>query len=145
MVNKRLYIGTPVDPQEDTMKTILKMTLGLSTSAIFATSAQAEEGKPVEVTKTVSTTQTVKTIDADNQVSQLTLARMGEDNQAVLGAFEQQNTDAYIVQNNDGVLFINHLVLIEELPDPTLTVDVVETYEITHRGMTFTNKIIGEQ
>jgi len=127
------------------MKTILKITLGLSTAAIFATTAQAEEVKPAEMTKTVATTQTVKTIDADNQVSQLTLARMSEDTQAVLGAFEQQNTDAYIVQNNDGALFINHLVLIEDLPDPTLSVDVVDTYEITHRGMTFTNKIIGEQ
>lgn len=127
------------------MKTILTLTLGLSTAVIFATGAQAEEVKPADMTKTVATTQTVQTIDADNQVSQLTLSRMGEDTQAVLGAFEQQNTDAYIVQNNDGALFINHLVLIEELPDPTLSVDVVETYEITHRGMTFTNKIIGEQ
>lgn len=127
------------------MKTILTLTLGLSTAVIFATGAQAEEVKSADMTKTVATTQTVQTIDADNQVSQLTLSRMGEDTQAVLGAFEQQNTDAYIVQNNDGALFINHLVLIEELPDPTLSVDVVETYEITHRGMTFTNKIIGEQ
>lgn len=127
------------------MKTILTLTLGLSTAVIFATGAQAEEVKPADMTKTVETTQTVQTIDADNQVSQLTLSRMGEDTQAVLGAFEQQNTDAYIVQNNDGALFINHLVLIEELPDTTLSVDVVETYEITHRGMTFTNKIIGKQ
>ncbi|GHA96622.1 hypothetical protein GCM10009069_19570 [Algimonas arctica] len=127
------------------MNIFLKITLGLSTAAVFATTAHAEEMKPAEMTKTVVATQTVKTIDADNQVSQLTLVRMSEDSQAVLGAFEQQNTDAYIVQNNNGDLYINHLVPIEDLPDPALTVDVVDTYEITYRGVTYTNKVIGEQ
>ncbi|MGJ8558861.1 MAG: hypothetical protein ACSHX3_01355 [Litorimonas sp.] len=127
------------------MKMILKMTLGLSTAALFATTAQAGEVKSDTMTKTVDATQTVKTIDADNQVSQLTLVQMSDDSQAVLGAFEQQTTDAYIVQNNNGELFINHLVPIEELPDPSLTVEVVDTYEITYRGITYTNKIVGEQ
>lgn len=127
------------------MKTILKITIGLSTAALFATTAQAGEVKSDKMTKAVESTQTVKTIDGDNQVSQLTLVRMSDDSQAVLGAFEQQTTDAYIVQNNDGDLFINHLVLIEELPDPALNVEVIDTYEITYRGVTFTNKIVGEQ
>lgn len=145
MVNGRLYIETPVYPQEDMMTIFLKLTLGLSTAVVFATTAYAQEIKPTEMTKTVASTQTVKTIDADNQVSQLTLVRMSEDSQAVLGAFEQQNTDAYIVQNNDGDLYINHLVPIEDLPDPALTVDVVDTYEITYRGVIYTNKVIDEQ
>lgn len=126
------------------MKTIAKVTLGLTMTALLATAAHAEPVKSSDMTKTGESTQTVKTIDSDNQVSQLTLVRMNEDSQAVLGAFEQQTTDAYIVQNNAGDLFINHLVLIEELPDPSLDVETVETYEITYRGITFTNKIIGE-
>lgn len=127
------------------MKMILKTTLGLSTAALLATTAQAGEVKPSDMAKTVASTQTVKTIDADNQVGQLTLVRTNEDGQAVLGAFEQQNTDAYIVQNNNGDLFINHMVLIEELPDPALNVETIDTYEITYRGITFTNKIVDAQ
>jgi hypothetical protein len=145
MVNGRIYFKIDVNPQEDTMNTTLKLTFGLVTAALLTTTAYAEGVKAPEMTKTVESTQTVKTIDADNQVSQLTLVRMNEDSQAVLGAFEQQNTDAYIVQDNDGDLFINHLVPIEELPDPALNVEVVETYEITYRGVTFTNKIVDGQ
>ena len=126
------------------MKMIDKATLGLTTAALLATSAHAGQTKSDETTKTSEPTQTVKTIDSDNQVSQLTLVRMNENGQAVLGAFEKQTTDAYIVQNNDGDLFINHLVPIEELPDPALKVETIETFETTYRGMTFTNKIVGE-
>ena len=126
------------------MKMIAKATLGLTTAALLATSAQAGQTKSDETAKTAEPTQTVKTIDSDNQVSQLTLVRMNENGQAVLGAFEKQTTDAYIVQNDNGDLFINHLVLIEELPDPALNVETIETFETTYRGMTFTNKIVGE-
>lgn len=126
------------------MKTIVKATLGLITTVLFATAAHAEQVKSTDMAKPAESTQTVKTIDSDNQVSQLTLVRTSEDGQAVLGAFEKQTTDAYIVQNNEGDLFINHLVLIEELPDPVLDVETVETYEITYRGITFTNKIVSE-
>jgi hypothetical protein len=126
------------------MKTIAKATLGLSTAALFATSAFAGQVKSDDTAKTTAPSQTVKTIDSDNQVSQLTLVQMNENGQAVLGAFEQQTTDAYIVQNNTGDLFINHLVLIEDLPDPVLNVETIETFETTYRGMTFTNKVVGE-
>lgn len=126
------------------MKMIIKATLGLTTTALLATAAHAEQAKSTDMVQPVESTQTVKTIDSDNQVSQLTLVRTNENGQAVLGAFEKQTTDAYIVQNNDGDLFINHLVLIEELPDPVLDVETVETYEIIYRGITFTNKIVGE-
>lgn len=127
------------------MKTILKATLGLTTVALFATTAQAENAKSDDAVKTIEATQTVKTIDSDNQVSQLTLVRMSEDSQAVLGALELQNTDAYIVQDNEGALFINHLVLIEALPNPALNVETIETYETTYRGITFTNKVVAAQ
>lgn len=126
------------------MKMIIKATLGLTTTALLATAAHAEQAKSTDMVQPVPSTQTVKTIDSDNQVSQLTLVRTNENGQAVLGAFEKQTTDAYIVQNNDGDLFINHLVLIEALPDPVLDIETVETYEIVYRGITFTNKIVGE-
>lgn len=127
------------------MKTILKATLGLTTAALLATTAQAFQAEPADMAETAPLTQTVQTIDSDNQVGQLTLVEMNEDSQAVLGAFEQQNTDAYIVQDNNGDLFINHLVLIEELPNTALVLETVETYETTYRGVTFTNKIVDAQ
>lgn len=122
------------------MKTVLKATLGLSVAALFSSTAYAGDAQ----TSDVMTPQTVKTIDSDNQVSQLTIVRIDEDREAVLGAFEQQNTDAYIVQNEEGDLFINHLVPVEDLPDPALAIDVVDTYEVTYRGVTYTNKVIAD-
>jgi hypothetical protein len=122
------------------MKTVLKATLGLSVAALLSSTVQAGETQ----TPDVMAPQTVKTIDSDNQVSQLTIVRIDEDREAVLGAFEQQNTDAYIVQNEEGDLFINHLVPVEDLSDPALDVEVVDTYEVTYRGVTYTNKVIAD-
>ena len=128
------------------MKIILKTTLGLSTAALLAATAQAgDAASEAAADTTAPTTQIVKTIDADNQVGQLSIVRMDKNNEAVLGAFEEQNTDAYIVQDNEGDLYINHLVAIEDLPNPDLDVETVETYEVTYRGMTFTNKVIDNQ
>jgi len=128
------------------MKIILKTTLGLSTAALLAATAQAgDTTSEASADTTAPTTQIVKTIDADNQVGQLSIVRMDKNNEAVLGAFEEQNTDAYIVQDNEGDLYINHLVAIEDLPNPDLDVETVETYEVTYRGMTFTNKVIDNQ
>ena len=95
----------------------------------------------------MTTTQTVQTLDADGQVGQLTIVEVERNPNltAVLGALEMQNTEAYIVQDNDGDLFINHLVPVEDLQDPNLMVDTVETYEVTYRGMTFTNKVVEDQ
>ena len=119
--------------------------LGLSL-ALIAGSAQAGLGqKKAEETK--ETVKTVQTLDADGQVGQLTIFEVEPNPEltAVLGALELQNTEAYIVQDNDGDLFINHLVPVEDLQDPTLLVDTVETYEITYRGMTFTNRVVADQ
>lgn len=127
------------------MKMTTKLTLGLSTVALFASAAQASQAPSETMDVKATTTQTVQTIDADGQVGQLTIIRIDEDNQAVLGAIEEQRTEAYIVQNNEGDLYINHLVPYEELPDPELDVEVVDTYEITYRGMTFTNKIVNAE
>jgi methionyl-tRNA formyltransferase len=133
------------------MTAIYKTTLGALSLALMAGTAQAgvtqaEMDKKADETL-VTTTQTVQTLDADGQVGQLTIVEVERNPEltAVLGALELQNTEAYIVQDNDGDLFINHLVPVEDLQDPTLVVDTVDTYEITYRGMTFTNKIVAEQ
>ena len=119
--------------------------------ALFATTAQAgidqaEADKKAD-DAVVTTTQTVQTLDADGQVGQLTIVEVERNPNltAVLGALEMQNTEAYIVQDNDGDLFINHRVPVEDLQDPNLMVDTVETYEVTYRGMTFTNKVVEDQ
>ena len=129
------------------MKTILKTTLGVATAALLASTAQAGEDKMVDADKTMTKTQTVRTIDADGQVGEITIFSADQDERkvAVLGAFSQQATEAYIVQDNEGDIFINHLVPVEALPDPNLDVEVIDTYEVTYRGMTFTNKVIAEQ
>ncbi|MEL6688068.1 MAG: hypothetical protein AAFP97_10665 [Pseudomonadota bacterium] len=133
------------------MTALYKTTLGALSLALVAGTAQAgvmqaEMDKNVDEALT-TTTQTVQTLDADGQVGQLTIVEIERSPEltAVLGALELQNTEAYIVQDNDGDLFINHLVPVEDLQDPTLMVDTVDTYEITYRGMTFTNKIVDEQ
>lgn len=119
--------------------------LGLSL-ALIAGSAQAGLGQE-KAEETKETVKTVQTLDADGQVGQLTIFEVEPNPEltAVLGALELQNTEAYIVQDNDGDLFINHLVPVEDLQDPTLLVDTVETYEITYRGMTFTNRVVADQ
>ena len=119
--------------------------------ALVATTAQAgiDQAKTDKAADeaVVTETKTVQTLDADGQVGQLTIVEVDRNPNltAVLGALEMQNTEAYIVQDNEGDLFINHLVPIEDLQDPTLDVDTVDTYEVTYRGMTFTNKIVSDQ
>ncbi|MEM7728669.1 MAG: hypothetical protein AAF311_05270 [Pseudomonadota bacterium] len=133
------------------MKTIFKAALGTATAALFAGTAQAgmtqAETQAADAETPVVTTRTVQTLDADGQVGQLTLVEVDRNPQmtAVLGALAMQETDAYIVQDNDGALFINHLVPVEELPDPTLMVETLDTYDIAYRGMTFTNKVVDER
>ncbi|MGB3456858.1 MAG: hypothetical protein WBG08_06895 [Litorimonas sp.] len=129
------------------MKAVLKTSLGLATAALFAGTAQAgmtDAKTKTAATDTNETTRAVQTLDADGRVGQLTLVEMNDNPgvTAVLGALALQTTDAYIVQDNDGAIYINHLVPVEDLQDPTLTVETVETYEIVHNGRTYTNKIV---
>lgn len=125
------------------MKTIIKMTTGLLATAAFATAAQANVDQD-KINDDKSDTRIVKTIDAQGQVGQLTILSIKNDDNktAVLGAFEVQNTDAYIVENNAGDLFINHLIPVEDLPDPTLSVQTEDTYTFEYNGRTYTNRII---
>lgn len=126
------------------MKTLSKTALGLLTATLLASTAQAagtsdkaklESAEPVPVT--------VKTIDGNGQTGEITIFTSEADTQktSVLGAFEQQTTEAYIVRDNDGDLFINHVLDVEELPDPTLELETVDTYTYEYRGIVFTNKI----
>ena len=128
------------------MTALSKTALLRLSLALIAGSAQAGLGQE-KAEETKETVKTVQTLDADGQVGQLTIFEVEPNPEltAVLGALELQNTEAYIVQDNDGDLFINHLVPVEDLQDPTLLVDTVETYEITYRGMTFTNRVVADQ
>lgn len=132
------------------MSTLIKTTLGITVAALFSANAHAgitSGTQSADETAKAPVSQTVKTIDGDGQVGQLTLYRVNSDPRkaAVLGALEEQRTDAYIVQDNEGELYINHLVPIETLPDPTLEVEIVDTYTTEYRGLVFTNKVLDEQ
>ncbi|GLQ21152.1 hypothetical protein ACFFUB_06680 [Algimonas porphyrae] len=126
------------------MKTFIATATGLLVATGFAATAQAGGMVDKSKTEAKADTQVVQTIDADGQVGQLTIFEVDTNDRttAVLGAFEQQNTDAYIVADNEGDLYINHLIPISELPDPYLDVDTEETYTIEYKGMTFTNRIV---
>ncbi|MGB6231715.1 MAG: hypothetical protein WBF53_16480 [Litorimonas sp.] len=123
--------------------------LALATTALFATSAQAgvmSDDTTVKADAQSMTTRTVKTIDADGNVGMITVQAAATDMRrtAVLGAFEVQNTDAYIVEDNEGDLYINHLVPVEDLQEVDQDFAVVDSYTFEHRGMTFTNRIVAE-
>ena len=111
---------------------------------VAATATPAFAGEMMKETTTVTAeTTTVRTIDGDNQVGQVTIFTAGDANKsAVLGALAEQKTDAYIVADQAGNVYINHLIPVEELPDPTLSVDTIDTYEVTYNGMVFTNRIV---
>ena len=129
------------------MKTFIASTAGLLVASSFAMTAHAGGMTDKNKAEKTSDTQIVQTIDADGQVGQLTIFEVADDhrNTAVLGALEQQNTDAYIVADEEGDLYINHLIPVSELPDPNLIVEAEETYTIEYRGMTFTNKVLRDE
>lgn len=132
------------------MKTMTATLTGLATATLFAATAQAADTSNMDsaaMTMTSETVRTVKTIDADGEVSMKTVTVMPTETRktAVMSAFAEQNTDAYIVADADGELFINHLIPVAELPDPTLELDVIDTYTAEYRGMTFTNKVVTEE
>lgn len=129
------------------MTRFIATTTAIAATALFATSAHAGEMKMDDMTAKAPqsrTTVMVKTIDADNQVSTVQMVANTPRKTAVLGAFAEQKTDAYIVEDTDGELYINHLLPVSELPDPTLEVTEVDRYTTQYRGMTFTNRIVAE-
>ena len=91
------------------------------------------------------TTTVVKTIDADGQVGTMQVVANDMQKTAVLGAFAEQKTDAYVVEAPNGELFINHIIPMSELPNPRLDPEVVDTYTYEYNGMTFTNRVVREQ
>lgn len=116
-----------------------------ATTALLATTAQAGDMKtdmsamqPVQS----RTTTMVKTIDADGQVGQMTVTANTPRQTAVLGALATQTTDAYVVEDSQGDLHLNHLVDISELPEYRLDPEVIDTTTVQYRGMTFTNRIV---
>lgn len=117
--------------------------LTLSATPALAGDMKAEKESSV---KQQTQVQTVRTIDGDNRVGELTIFDAGENEQssAVLGAVATQNTDAYVVRDQAGQLYINHLIKVEDLPDPRLTVRTVDEYEYEYQGRIFTNRVVNE-
>ena len=121
----------------------------LAATALMTTTAAAGEYKSEMKSASMQQgkmTKMVKTIDADGEVSTITVEAMPMETRktAVLGALAVQKSDAYVVQDQSGELFINHLVPVAELPDPTLNVRTTDTYTTEYRGMVFTNRVISE-
>ena len=139
------------------MKIMTTATAALAITALSATAAFAGDMKSYDKASMTTAssqaqmnqgkmTKMVKTIDADGQVSTMTVSAMPQETRktAVLGALAVQNTDAYVVEAPDGELFINHIVPLSELPDPTLNVNTQDTYTVEYRGMVFTNRVVAE-
>lgn len=115
--------------------------LALSSTPAFATDANPEAAITSE-----TKVQTVRTIDGDNRVGELTIYdASADDKSAVLGAIATQNTDAYVVRGDDGKLYINHLIKMEDLPDPRLDVQTVEEYTYEYQGRIYTNRVTADQ
>ena len=129
-----------------TTRTLATAAATLAASTLMAATAQAGDMNTSSDYQPQSRTTTmVKTIDADGQVGQMTVVANTPRKTAVLGALAVQNTDAYVVEAPDGELFINHLIPVSDLPDPTLDPDVVDTYTYEYRGMTFTNRVVRDE
>ena len=131
------------------MKFATATAAALAATALMTTTAAAGEYKSEMKTSSMQQgkmTKMVKTIDADGEVSTITVEAMPMETRktAVLGALAVQKSDAYVVQDQSGELFINHLVPVAELPDPTLNVREIETYTTEYRGMVFTNRVTSE-
>ena len=131
------------------MKFATATAAALAATALMTTTAAAGEYKSEMKTSSMQQgkmTKMVKTIDADGEVSTITVEAMPMETRktAVLGALAVQKSDAYVVQDQSGELYINHLVPVAELPDPTLNVREIETYTTEYRGMVFTNRVTSE-
>ncbi len=132
------------------MKLMTATAAALAATAMMTTTAAAGDYNKAEMKSSAmqqgKMTKMVKTIDADGAVSTMTVdaTPMETRKTAVLGALAEQNSDAYVVQDQSGELFINHIVPLSELPDPSLEVREVQTYTTEYRGMVFTNRVVSE-
>lgn len=60
----------------------------------------------------------------------------------VMSTVEASNLIA--VEGLDGRTYYNHIVPISDLPDPELDLRVIDTYDVSHEGAIYTNKIVQE-
>ena len=109
------------------------------TTALFALPATAGDMDKAPESRT---TVMVKTIDADGTVGDAQFRVDSPRETAVLGALDVQTTEAYVVEDEAGNLFLNHVLTVADLPDPTLDPEVLDTVTVEHRGMTFTNRLV---
>jgi len=111
----------------------LMTTLALSVTA-FAPSAFAED-----VEKTAMVDAPVMKIES-NATEATIIAVRAEMPVEVMDTVE--TSDFVAVEGPDGQIYYNHIVDISELPDPEINLRVIETFEVTHDGIVYTNKIV---
>lgn len=101
-------------------KTNLKLVtiLGITSMALYASPAFAQEAPEAEVTETAV------------------------ENTQVLAAVE--TADLIPVQDEDGQIYYNHYVSDDELFDATIDHETVGTYEVEYNGRVYINKIVTE-
>ena len=131
------------------LATVLTAT---AATALLSTAAHAGDMHKAKTMDSASsmpvqsrTTTMVKTIDADGQVGTMQVMANTPRETAVLGALATQRTDAYVVEDSQGDLHLNHLVDVSELPEYRLDPQVIDTVTFEHNGMTFTNRVVRDQ
>lgn len=101
--------------------TNLKITaiLTIAAASLFASPAMAEGEKNLSEPKVVKA-----------------------ENTQVLSSVE--TADMNPVRDEDGNIYYNHYVPRSDLFDASIDYEVVDTYEVTYNGRTYTNKIVTE-
>lgn len=99
--------------------------LTLATFGLFAVSADAAEMNKAETAATQTQTESRTSLQAKT---------------AVLEANETQ--DLIRVSDDEGNVFYNHIVNIEDLPKTDLDIEIQDTYTFEYNGRTYTNVIV---
>ena len=124
------------------MKIWTKLTVGTA-ATLFATSALAS-GVETKAQSEEAQETTIRTIDANGQVGVITIYEP-EERESVQGRLERQDGQVYVISDNAGDYYLNRVIPVDELPDPTLEVETVDTYTIEYRGVTYTNRVVNEE
>jgi len=121
------------------MRTRISLSALTATAALaFAPAAFAGDMKSDKAPKAKMTaTYTTQTSD------QARIIKMrAEADSEVRGALIRG--DMIAVEGPNGETYINKLIPVSELPDPTLNVRTLDTVTFTHNGRTYTNRIVSE-
>lgn len=98
--------------------------------AAFAGDKMEKAAEPVQANMTVETPES------------RTIALRTEMEAEVRGAVARG--DLIAVEGPDGRVYYNRYIPVSELPDPELDLRVIDTFEVSHEGRTYTNKVVQE-